>query len=424
MKKRTFLQEFKSMLFDYKVIYIFLSYVIISSLLIIAFGYKPMKDYYMVDNVDYTDEIDKLKEQYHGMKYEDIEKEITKKADEVRGYINDPIYYLEKVKKAQAKFLKEQSNPNRDGKKLAELEKEYEIAKQEQKDYTAKINTPLPEEKQRQLNILDGLLKKVQSQISNSKTTPYHDKQSDNQMIINKSDIFYDWNKEGLLLGFGNYFGKNFHFIAWMNAFVLELFLGGISYFYIRKRKNNSIENGDIESYKNDKKNIILSFICISLIMAVFMLIRHFAIVNIKYPRETLNPPLKVFLDYYTGNAGIKTPLIISIVLSMVYYIARPIIYAKRSEVLSHKKSMIYFIALNLLMYVYYFGAMKHVFIAITGIAFLSDIVHGITLASLIIVAVSSYKSFMSGEKLFKRRKEKKLAESKKNKSVENNDTN
>lgn len=424
MKKRTFLQEFKSMLFDYKVIYIFLSYVIISSLLIIAFGYKPMKDYYMVDNVDYTDEIDKLKEQYHGMKYEDIEKEITKKADEVRGYINDPIYYLEKVKKAQAKFLKEQNNPNRDGKKLAELEKEYEIAKQEQKDYTAKINTPLPEEKQRQLNILDGLLKKVQSQISNSKTTPNHDKQSDNQMIINKSDIFYDWNKEGLLLGFGNYFGKNFHFIAWMNAFVLELFLGGISYFYIRKRKNNSIENGDIESYKNDKKNIILSFICISLIMAVFMLIRHFAIVNIKYPRETLNPPLKVFLDYYTGNAGIKTPLIISIVLSMVYYIARPIIYAKRSEVLSHKKSMIYFIALNLLMYVYYFGAMKHVFIAITGIAFLSDIVHGITLASLIIVAVSSYKSFMSGEKLFKRRKEKKLAESKKNKSVENNDTN
>lgn len=104
MKKRTFLQEFKSMLFDYKVIYIFLSYVIISSLLIIAFGYKPMKDYYTVDNVDYTDEIDKLKGQYHGMKYEDIEKEITKKAEEVRGYINDPIYYLEKVKKLKLSF--------------------------------------------------------------------------------------------------------------------------------------------------------------------------------------------------------------------------------------------------------------------------------------------------------------------------------
>ena len=95
MKEKTFLQEFKSMLFDYKVIYIFLAYVIISSLLIAVFGYKPMKDYYGIDGVvDYTDEINKLKEQYHGMKYEDIEKEITKKADEVRGYINDPIYYL------------------------------------------------------------------------------------------------------------------------------------------------------------------------------------------------------------------------------------------------------------------------------------------------------------------------------------------
>lgn len=264
----------------------------------------------------------------------------------------------------------------------------------------------MPEEKQRQLNILDGLLKKVQSQISNSKTTPNHDKQSDNQMIINKSNIFYDWNKEGLLLGFGNYFGKNFHFIAWMNAFVLELFLGVISYFYIRKRKNNSIENGDIESYKNDKKNIILSFISISLIMAIFMLVRHFAIVNIKYPRETLNPPLKVFVDYYTGNAGIKTPLIMSIVLSMIYYIARPVIYAKRSEVLSQKKSIKNFIILNLLMYAFYFGTMKYVYVAITGVAFISDIVHGITLAALIIVTVSSYKSFMLGRGFSERRKE------------------
>lgn len=89
----------------------------------------------------------------------------------------------------------------------------------------------------------------------------------------------------------------------------------------------------------------------------------------------------------------------------------------KRAEVISHKKSMMYFVILNLLMYGAYYFAAKNVFVSITGPGFLTDpIINTIVLIVFILLAASSYKSFILGKGFFERRKVDKLTENKENK--------
>lgn len=50
--QKSFLEEFKTMLFDYKVIYIFIAYIIISLLSSFIIGYKPINSYYRINELN------------------------------------------------------------------------------------------------------------------------------------------------------------------------------------------------------------------------------------------------------------------------------------------------------------------------------------------------------------------------------------
>lgn len=96
--QNSFLEEFKSMLFDYKVIYIFIAYIIISLLSSFIIGYKPIKSYYRINDVEYADSVEELKEQYYGMNYQDILKDINNKIVEIKGYEdNDLLEALQNI---------------------------------------------------------------------------------------------------------------------------------------------------------------------------------------------------------------------------------------------------------------------------------------------------------------------------------------
>lgn len=385
---KTFNEEFKTMFFDYKIIYVFIAYIIISILSSFLIGYKPVKTVYTDTNIDYSDDIEKLKENYYGMKYIDIEKDINKKIAEIRGYedssLNDSFtkYYELLVKKS---FLLDESGVNQE--KINELDKKIEIAKKEFDDVINKISSDLPKEDQDKVNKLTIVSDVVRYQTED-----------------NNSDTFYDIRKEGLLLGIGNYFNKNFHFIAWVNALVLEIFLGLISYLYVRKRKEDII-NKDDSSYILNKRNILLSFITISILMAILMFIKHLLIVNMNHPGEIKNLYLNTLLTTNT-NYKLYSQLIITVILSIIYYTLRPIIYAKRVEIHDVKKSSIYFIVFNLLMYVIYFNLNVGGFVSLTGPGFLSGLFGNIiSLILFIIISLSSYRSYKLGRGFFERRK-------------------
>lgn len=393
--QKSFLEEFKSMLFDYKVIYIFIAYIIISLLSSFIIGYKPIKSYYRINDVEYADSVEELKEQYYGMNYQDILKDINNKIVEIKGYEdNDLLEALQKYITLSTELQGLLMSNTQDEQKLNELRTQVEKSRKEYFAILNKINEELPAEKQKEINTLDALTHAVSNQIEDS-----------------RSDTFYDLRKEGLLLGIGGYFGKNIHFIAWFNALLLELFLGAIAYFYVRKRKTNSSNNEEQNSHNESKKYILLSFISISLLMAIFMFIKHFLIVNLSLPGEIKNVYLEPLVNS-SGNFTIMNQLTLTLVLSIIYYIARPVIYAKRVEVISFQKSLIYFIIFNLIMYLFYFNVNNVGFVALTGPATLSTFDKGfITLTLLITITISSYISYISGKRFIDRRKKSKVSQ-------------
>lgn len=393
--QKSFLEEFKSMLFDYKVIYIFIAYIIISLLSSFIIGYKPIKSYYRINDVEYADSVEELKEQYYGMNYQDILKDINNKIVEIKGYEdNDLLEALQKYITLSTELQGLLMSNTQDEQKLNELRTQVEESRKEYFAILNKINEDLPAEKQKEINTLDALTHAVSNQIEDS-----------------RSDTFYDLRKEGLLLGIGGYFGKNIHFIAWFNALLLELFLGAIAYFYVRKRKTNSSNNEEQNSHNESKKYILLSFISISLLMAIFMFIKHFLIVNMSLPGEIKNVYLEPLVNS-SGNFTIMNQLTLTLVLSIIYYIARPVIYAKRVEVISFQKSLIYFIIFNLIMYLFYFNVNNVGFVALTGPATLSTFDKGFfTLTLLITITISSYISYISGKRFIDRRKKSKVSQ-------------
>ncbi|AVM42198.1 hypothetical protein [Fastidiosipila sanguinis] len=393
--QKSFLEEFKSMLFDYKVIYIFIAYIIISLLSSFIIGYKPIKSYYRINDVEYADSVEELKEQYYGMNYQDILKDINNKIVEIKGYEdNDLLEALQKYITLSTELQGLLMSNTQDEQKLNELRTQVEESRKEYFAILNKINEDLPAEKQKEINTLDALTHAVSNQIEDS-----------------RSDTCYDLRKEGLLLGIGGYFGKNIHFIAWFNALLLELFLGAIAYFYVRKRKTNSSNNEEQNSHDESKKYILLSFISISLLMAIFMFIKHFIIVNLSLPGEIKNVYLEPLVNS-SGNFTIMNQLTLTLVLSILYYIARPVIYAKRVEVISFQKSLIYFIIFNLIMYLFYFNVNNVGFVALTGPATLSTFDKGsITLTLLITITISSYISYISGKRFIDRRKNSKASQ-------------
>ena len=415
--KKSFLQEFRSMLFDYKIIYIFLAYVVISLLTNFVVGYVPIKETTKIgigfnedtntanDLIDYTDKFEEIKEEYYEMKLKDILEDSNQKVLELRGY-SDSDYteinrnYLELISQRMTLIMQGYSL---DSPELTELGAKIDEASRKKDDLWNKIDL----EKQFSREKKDEIFMRVN--LLPDRVI--------RQTEVNKTDTFHDLRNEGLLLGIGYYFGKNTHLIAWVNALILEIFLGVISYLYIRKRKNNSVENGSIEAYKEDKRNILLSFITISLIMLLFMYISRFIIVNMKYPGKFSNVNLSVFgISSITKNT-FYPQLVRTFIFSIVYYISRPILYSKRAELINVKTSSIYFLIFNGIMYFIYFNLPMIVFVSLTGpLAFTPSYIFAIPMLILfIMITIYSYKSFMSGEELFKRRKAEKLTENKEN---------
>ena len=377
MSQKPFSKEFKDMLFKHKVIYIVLGFILYLVLIGIVVKDSPVEYFHYTKDSEVIEDADEYRKIYYGKTLEEAAKYKNEQIIKIYGYdIDEFTQAYKKLMNLHLKVLDAINNGNYE--KREELDEEIKKAESRFHEIYNLILKDVDEDQRKEIRTHESIYNEIYNQIKYTEKNEYQNLRAEN-----------------LFLGRGRFFGKDFNFIAILNFIGLEIALGLIAHFYIRKND------------REDKKNKLLSFMTVSLFTALAVAIKQYIITKINYPGGIKDVGMGGII-YSETNFTLYGYIALMVLTWIVYYVARTIIYSKRAQNYDLKKSLMAFIIFNGLMFYVYFNLNVGTFVSLLGEGVLIAIESSLILfVILIIVAGFSLKAYLSEKSFIQRRRKK-----------------
>lgn len=375
MEKRSFIDEFKDMLFGHRVILVFLGFIVYLAVTGAVVKDSPVQ-YFQYDprTAKIAENIDKVREEFYGKSYEEAFDITNRKLISILGY--DPGEYTQ-ASNQLLKLLGDQiklvvsGNGDKESAEMKALNAEVKELEKKVSAMMSKIREGMSPQDNIEYGKYESVLKEIRNQIRYTGVNRYQDLRAEN-----------------LFLGRGRFYNRDFNYTAIINFLGLEIALGLIAYLYIRM---------------NDNKNKVMkiaSFSVIALFMAALIVLKQFIVTKMNYPAGINNVEMGGIL-YASTRFRLYDFMYLMLGFWFIYYIARVMIYSKRARNYTLGRSLISFILFNGIMYTVYYNMNVGTFVSLLGEGAILNLTNSmIILGVLITVAAFSFKAYLTGKSL------------------------